>query len=89
MPLQFSQRRYLHMQVTTQARFWPAIFNSLTRMLIYWCLGLAVCISPLALAQPHWLSRGRCLLLVPGIVLFLASMLTLIVHIEPFKVIAA
>ncbi|WP_201374015.1 hypothetical protein [Ktedonobacter robiniae] len=64
------------------------IFNSLTWAQVYWYLGLAACISPLALAHPRWLSRGRWLLLVLGGVLFLASMLTLIAHVEQFKVIA-
>src|SRR5437899_6663951 len=30
------------------------IFNSLIWAQVYWCLGLAACISPLALAHPRW-----------------------------------
>lgn len=66
-----------------------SIFNSWTWALVYGCLGLAACISPLALVHLRWLARGRWLLLVPGVILFIALVLTLIAHVEQFTVIAA
>lgn len=58
------------------------IANPLIWAILYWLMGLAACISPLALTRPRWMVIGKGLLLLPLLVLSLFTLFTLIVHVQ-------